>query len=141
MKKINIKKRFFIIPIIFILLVFINGFIYGQNQDNLKDLNETHQIIKNITKEDAYILIENNQNNENFLIIDLRKPEEIKNNYLKNSINLNYFSKDFKKNLHKLNQNKTYLIYCKSGGRSGRVLKIMKELNFKNVYNISEGII
>jgi len=42
--------------------------------------------------------------------------------------------------LNNLDKNKTYLIYCRSGARSGSALDIMAELNFREVYNILGGI-
>jgi len=60
---------------------------------------------------------------------------------LQNAINLDYYSETFRNELNQLDKNKTYLIYCRSGSRSGRALDIMTELNFREVYNMLGGII
>jgi len=39
-----------------------------------------------------------------------------------------------------LNKNKIYLIYCRSGRRSENALNMMKELDFREVYNMLGGI-
>ncbi len=62
------------------------------------------------------------------------------NGHIENAINLNYYSKTFKDELSELDKSKTYLIYCRSGRRSGIALDIMKELGFTEVYNILGGI-
>ena len=49
-------------------------------------------------------------------------------------------SETFKEDLDKLDKDKAYFIYCRSGNRSGRAMPIMKELGFKEVYNLSVGI-
>ena len=40
-----------------------------------------------------------------------------------------------------MDKSKTYLIYCRSGNRSGQALDIMEELNFREVYNMMGGIL
>ena len=79
-------------------------------------------------------------NRENFVIIDVRTPEEYANGHIENAINLDYYSKTFKDELNKLDKNKAYLIYCRSGRRTGTVLDIMKGLGFTEVYNMLGAI-
>ena len=45
----------------------------------------------------------------------------------------------FRDELDKLDKNKTYLIYFRSGVHSGNARDIMEELNFREVYNILGG--
>ncbi len=99
------------------------------------------QIIENITPQEAFTLIQDNQNNPDFAILDVRTPEEFTQGYIGNAINLDYYSETFRDELNKLDKNKTYLIYCRSGNRSGKALDIMEELNFREVYNMSGGIV
>jgi len=99
------------------------------------------QLIKNITPKEAFTLIENNGDNPNFVIIDVRTPQEFAEERIEGAINLDYYADTFKDELNKLDKNKTYLVYCRSGGRSGGTLDLMKELGFKEVYNILGGII
>ena len=42
--------------------------------------------------------------------------------------------------LKQLDKNKTYLLYCRSGNRSGKTLKVMKKLGFKSAYNMQGGM-
>jgi len=99
------------------------------------------QIIENVTPQEAFTLIQNNQNNPDFVIVDVRTPEEFAEEHIENAINVDFRSEAFRDELNKLDKNKTYLIYCRSGARSGKALNIMEELNFREVYNISGGII
>ena len=98
------------------------------------------QIIEDITPQEAFTLIQNNQNNPDFVIIDVRTPEEFAAEHIENAINIDFYSEAFRGELDTLDKNKTYLIYCQVGGRSGSALDIMAELNFKEVYNLSGGI-
>ena len=98
------------------------------------------QIIEDITPQEAFTLIQNNQNNPDFVIIDVRTPQEFAEEHIENAINMDYYSETFRDELNNLDKNKTYLVYCRSGKRSGNALDIMKELNFREAYNIG-GII
>ena len=71
----------------------------------------------------------------------MRTPEEFAGGYIENAININFYSEAFQDTLNDLDRDKTYVIYCKVGGRSRSALDIMAELNFKEAYNISGGII
>jgi rhodanese-related sulfurtransferase len=99
------------------------------------------QIIEDITPEEAFALIQDNQDNPDLVIIDVRTPEEFAEEYIEDAINLDYYSETFQDELDTLARDKTYIIYCRSGGRSGNTLDIMAELNFTEVYNISGGFI
>ncbi|MEM3506971.1 MAG: rhodanese-like domain-containing protein [Candidatus Bathyarchaeia archaeon] len=99
------------------------------------------RIIASITPKEAYELILKNEDNSNFIIIDLRTLEEFENEHIEGAINLNYYSETFMNELNELDKNKTYLIYCRSGARSKSVLGLMNEFGFKEVYEISGGII
>ena len=96
--------------------------------------------IEDITPQEAFTLIQNNQNNPDFVIIDVRTRAEFVEEYIENAINIDFYSEAFRDMLNNLDKNKTYLIYCRSGGRSGSALDIMAELNFREVYNILGGI-
>lgn len=132
-----------------IISVFLGALIIGvlltsgciQTENNTAQSETKIQIIKNITPEEAYILIQENKDNPNFVILDVRTPEEFLGEYIENAVNLDYYSDTFRNDLDKLDKNRTYLIYCKSGRRSENALNIMKEQDFREVYNMLGGII
>ena len=98
------------------------------------------QIIEDITVQEAFTLIQESQNDPDFVIIDVRTPKEFADGYIENAANIDFRCEDFRDELNKLDKSKTYLIYCGSGGRSRSALDIVKELNFREVYNMSGGI-
>ena len=97
--------------------------------------------IEDISPQEAFTLIQNNQNNPDFIIIDVRTREEFTGGHIENATNIDFYSETFRDMLNNLDKNKTYLIYCRSGGRSGSTLDIMAGLNFKEVYNILGGML
>jgi len=85
-------------------------------------------------------IIDQNKGNADFVILDMRTEGEISEGFIKSAVFHNYHSSGFRENLDKLNKDKTYLIYCRSGGRSGQALSLMKELGFKRVFDMQGGI-
>ena len=106
-----------------LFLIFI--FNFQSNYDiSPKDLNQ----------------IFNQQLSEN-IILDVRTKEECSESKIPGSLNIDYYSENFKDNLDKLNKNLNYYIYCRSGNRSGKTVIILREKGFKNVFNLEGGIL
>jgi len=70
----------------------------------------------------------------------VRTLAEFVEEHIENATNIDFYSEAFRDMLNNLDKNKTYLVYCRVGGRSGSALDIMAELNFREVYNILGGI-
>jgi rhodanese-related sulfurtransferase len=98
------------------------------------------RIFSDITAKQALDLIQNNQGNPNFVIIDVRSPAEFDSGHIENAINIDKNSETFKDELNKLDKDKTYLVYCAMGSRSAGALVIMEELGFMKAYNMKSGL-
>jgi len=72
-------------------------------------------------------------------VLDVRTKTEFKRGHIAGAIQNNYFSFKFKKRLRALDRNTPYLVHCKSGHRSGRVVKIMQHEGFKAIYHLDGG--
>ncbi len=99
------------------------------------------KVIKNITPEQARGLISKNENNKNFVILDVRTLEEYEEGHIEKAVLMDVYQDDFKDGLDKLDRNKEYLVYCRTGARSYFVLGLMDEMGFKKVYNMLHGIV
>lgn len=86
-------------------------------------------------------LIKKNQENPEFVILDVRTPREYEGGHLKDATLMNFYDSDFAKQLDTLDKDKTYFIYCHSGQRSGRTLNLMEKAGFSKVYNLAPGIV
>lgn len=96
-------------------------------------------IYKELTSAQSDSLIRANTKNPNFVIMDVRTPGEYNPKHLVGAINKNY-QVNFDQKLDSLDKNKTYLIHCQSGSRSAGAFAKMKTKNFKEVYNMKNGI-
>jgi rhodanese-related sulfurtransferase len=98
------------------------------------------QVLGDVSPADALSLIEENSDNPDFVILDVRTADEFSSGHIENAINLDYYSDSFIEELAQLDTEKAYLIYCGSGGRSADTLDIMEQLDFMEVYNLTGGM-
>ena len=79
---------------------------------------------------------------KNSKIIDVRTPKEFEEFRIPNSVNIDFYDpQNFIKKITPLNKEGSYFLYCKSGVRSYNSCTIMKDMGFKNVYNLVGGIL
>ncbi|WP_297335522.1 rhodanese-like domain-containing protein [Algoriphagus sp.] len=77
----------------------------------------------------------------NTVILDVRTPGEFSSGKIRGARNLDLMARDFTNQIQHLPKDKTYLVYCRSGNRSGQACGIMAEMGFKNCKNLAGGII
>jgi rhodanese-related sulfurtransferase len=119
----------------------VGGIIQWQAEEFPITQGTPTQIIEGITPKEAFTLIQENQDNPDFVIIDVRTREEFAEGHIENAISIDFLSLTFQDELGKLDKNKTYLVYfsCACGGINRKTLRTMVELGFTEVYNITEG--
>lgn len=99
---------------------------------------DSGKVYKNINAEEMKTMTEDTE----FVIIDVRTPSEWNNGYISGTDKfIEYNSYDFEKNIQELDKTKNYILYCRSGNRSGKACEIMSRSGFKNLHNLSGGII
>lgn len=78
---------------------------------------------------------------KNSKIIDVRTPQEFQEFRIPASENIDFYDpQNFLKKINLLDKDASYFLYCKSGVRSYNSCTIMKDMGFKNVYNLVGGI-
>lgn len=73
-------------------------------------------------------------------ILDVRTPEEALEGHVPNAKNIDYKNDNFEREISKLDKNRTYLLYCKTGIRSGSAAAKMKAAGFMYIYSLDGGI-
>lgn len=80
------------------------------------------------------------QQDENAVILDVRTQEEVEEGMIPNAHNLDiHKGQGFIDDLEKLDKEKNYYVYCRSGGRSAQACAIMNQIGFENTYNLEGG--
>ena len=98
------------------------------------------QILEDITAGEADELIEENQGNPDFIIVDVRTPEEYAEGHIGGSLLIDFYADDFEEKIGQLDREGEYLVYCRSGNRSSQALSVMEDFGFREVYNLLGGI-
>jgi len=73
-------------------------------------------------------------------IIDIRTPDEYATGHIPKSFNIDFKADNFEDELNTLDKNKTYLVHCRSGGRSSSSLNTFKKLGFKHIIHLDGGM-
>ena len=76
---------------------------------------------------------------ESFTLLDVREPHEVQIGKIPNSklIPLG----DLEKRVSELDPNSELIVHCKSGGRSSKAVEYLRKSGFKNVKNLTGGIL
>ncbi len=101
---------------------------------------ESGSQINTISPQTAADLIERHRGDANFIILDIRTPAEFQAGHLAGALLIDFYSQTFAGQIDRLDRNRTYLVYCRSGNRSGRSLELFKKLKFQHIYNMATGI-
>jgi thioredoxin 1 len=127
--------KFIKITLLFASLFFI-GINFSSCQNNEKNINQTNKGGK-ISIDEFEKKLNSNQNAQ---LIDVRTPEEYKNGFIKGAKNIDWNATSFENEIKKLDKEKAVYVYCLGGGRSGAAAEKMKELGFKEVYDMQGGM-
>ena len=102
-------------------------------------LFEANKEIERLSFDDSMKII----NNQHTVIIDVREESEVNNlGIIKNAIHIPRGLLEFtlvpnsSNNPVKIDENTKILVYCAGGYRSALAAKTLKDLGFKNVYNL-----
>lgn len=78
--------------------------------------------------------------NDSKLLIDVRTFKEFSESHIEGAINVDFWAATFVTDLEYVDRDSQILVYCMAGGRSAKAANKMRELGFKNVYNLTGGI-
>lgn len=96
---------------------------------------------KKIQKIDAVSFSKEIKKTENPQLLDVRTPEEFKEEHIEQATNVNWLTADFVQNVSKFDKSKTVFVYCKSGGRSHKAAEKLAEIGFTKVIELEGGIL
>lgn len=88
---------------------------------------------------DGYHFKKTFEETANTQLIDVRTPAEVASGTIGKAINIDFMSGDFGAKIKKLNPDKTYFVFCRSGGRSAGAVKQMQGAGLR-AYNLVGGI-
>jgi rhodanese-related sulfurtransferase len=75
------------------------------------------------------------------VVLDVRTPEEYAEGHLDGAVLVDFYDSDFADQLGQLDPEVPYLVYCRSGNRSGQTLTLMEQLGFGSASDVDGGIV
>jgi len=73
-------------------------------------------------------------------VIDVRTPEEFAEGHIDGAEMIDFYTDSFVDDIAALDPDQEYLLYCRSGNRSGQTFALMQELGFEQVYDMDGGM-
>jgi len=108
----------------------------SQEQITLKPTEMLLEKVKTVSPEEFKTELE-----EEVVLIDVRTPAEFAQGHIEGAVNADFYdSENFENYLYELDRDQKYMIYCRSGNRSGQTLQVMKDKGFAEVTNLDGGI-
>ena len=111
------------------------AFVFFACSDNSKRQN-MDKYVKEVTAEEAGRLL---KQNKDIITLDKRPKSEFNDRHIKKHHKKNNNLEHFENRLKQLDKSKPYLLYCRSGNRSGKSLDKMIKLGFTNIYHLTRG--
>ena len=97
--------------------------------------------VTNVSVGKAQTLLKERAGKADFVIVDVRTPEEFAEGHIDGAVNLDVQARDFEKKLRVLDRKKSYLVYCRTGNRSRKATVAMEALGFRSIFHMTEGIV
>ncbi len=97
-------------------------------------------IVDILTPKDAFKYVEHNRDNNNFVILDIRTPKEFREDRIEGAVNVDFRSSNFRGEIDKLDRNKTYFVYCRTGNRSRDAVNLMGAMGFRSLVRLAGDI-
>ena len=95
--------------------------------------------ISTISVDDAALITDNPP--DDLVVLDVRTPEEFAEGHLDGAVLVDFYDADFADQLAALDTDVPYLVYCRSGNRSGQTLDVMEQLGFTSAVDVDGGIV
>ena len=93
----------------------------------------------NVTVHEAYILINNSISDPDFILLDVRRPDEYNVSHICNATLIPDY--ELASRLNELEPKDTrILVYCRSGARSAAASQVLANNGFTRVFNMLNGI-
>lgn len=78
---------------------------------------------------------------EDVEVLDVRTPEEYAEGHIEGATLIDFYEPDFADRIAELDQEQEYVVYCRSGNRSGQATALMAEQGFSAVNDVDGGIV
>ncbi|UII31120.1 rhodanese-like domain-containing protein [Fulvivirga ulvae] len=77
---------------------------------------------------------------EDLQLVDVRTPKEYDLDRIPGAVNIDYWSDEFTSQASELNKDQPVAVYCAAGRRSAKAASKLKEMGFRQIYDLDGGM-
>ena len=121
-------------------IVMVSGCAQQLKKQEVMGPGEKYFFVDILPPKDAFELIQKNKGNSNFVILDIRTPEEFRDGHIEGAVNVDFRSGNFGNEIDRFDKNKTYFVYCRTGNRSYDAVTLMGPLGFRSIVRLAGDI-
>lgn len=75
------------------------------------------------------------------VVLDVRTPQEFAEGHIDGATMVDFEAPTFADEVGRLDPTANYLVYCRSGNRSGQAVAVMQQLGFEHIWDLDGGVI
>lgn len=129
-------QKLFVILVLSLASIVGLIFYYQPSTSSQQLAQKSKQVSMHLSAADFYKAKQTGE----YTVLDVRTAEEYEAGYIKGAYQIDYYRTEaFTNYLQTLDKSKKYLIYCRSGNRTGKVLPMMKNMGFSYVADLEGG--
>lgn len=95
--------------------------------------------VQDVDTKQMQAIIKENEGNPDFIILDVSPAAAFASSHLEGAMSLPANDPNFESNLHNLDKNKSYLVYCHRMNWTPKAVAVMTKNNFTKLYTSIEG--
>ncbi|MFC2162615.1 rhodanese-like domain-containing protein [Candidatus Altiarchaeota archaeon] len=96
--------------------------------------------LRDVTVDEAYEMIGEGSGDKGLIILDVRTLSEYEGERIADSVMIDYEGPEFRERMGELDRDAAYLVYCRTGRKSGEAMIVMRDMGFTNASNMLGGI-
>jgi phage shock protein E len=129
-------KKYFVLGLMVLIILIGGAFLLVSSNNSSTSVLGAVSVFSNLTPNQFNEVISSRE----FTLIDIRTKDEYNAGHIAGSKQNDFYQTvNFSKFLDSLDKNGKYLIYCRTGKRSGLTLGLMQQKGFKTVYDLAGG--
>ena len=121
-------------------IVMVGGCAQQMKKQEVMGPGEKYFFVDILSPKDAFELIQKNKGNSDFVILDIRTPEEFRDGHIEGAVNVDFRSPNFGVEIDRFDKDKTYFVYCRTGNRTYSAVTLMGPLGFRSMVRLEGDI-
>jgi sulfur dioxygenase len=124
------------ISIVFLCVLFLTPLVFAADKTSADLVNEANQAIKSVTVAEAKQMID-----KGVMVIDVREQNEYDAEHIPGAVLIPRGFLEFQIAAKIPDKNTTFIIHCRSGGRSALATQSVLAMGYKNALNMKGGFL